>query len=64
VSQGISWTGRARTPGLLLAGFVFTDPMSVRGAHTGFPGKASGQFYVDAREDMKAIVERLMAERP
>jgi hypothetical protein len=36
----------------------------VRGAHTGFPGKASGKFYNDAREDMTAIIERLLAESP
>lgn len=36
----------------------------VRGAHTGFPGKASGKFYDDARADMTAVIERLLAESP
>lgn len=35
-----------------------------RGAHTGFPGKASGKFYDEARDDITGIIERLLAEGP
>ncbi len=36
----------------------------VRGAHAGFPGKASGKFHTEAKEEMTAQVERLLAEAP
>ena len=34
----------------------------VRATHTGFPSAASGEFYVRAREQMTATVERLLLE--
>ena len=34
----------------------------VRGAHAGFPSKASGELYTKAKEDFTAQVERLLAE--
>ena len=34
----------------------------VRATHTGFPSAASGEFYVRAREEMTATVERLLLE--
>jgi peroxiredoxin len=36
----------------------------VRGAHAGFPGKASGKFHTEAKEETTAQVERLLAEPP
>ena len=36
----------------------------VRGAHAGFPGKASGKFHTEAKDEMTAEVERLLAEAP
>jgi thiol-disulfide isomerase/thioredoxin len=36
----------------------------VRGAHAGFPGKASGKFHTEAKQEMTAQVERLLAEAP
>jgi len=35
----------------------------VRGAHAGFPGKASGKFHTEAKEEITALVERLLAEK-
>jgi thiol-disulfide isomerase/thioredoxin len=34
----------------------------VRGAHAGFPGKASGNFHQQAKEEIAKTVERLLAE--
>jgi thiol-disulfide isomerase/thioredoxin len=34
----------------------------VRGAHAGFPSKASGELYTKAKEDFTAQVEKLLAE--
>jgi thiol-disulfide isomerase/thioredoxin len=34
----------------------------VRSAHAGFPGKASGKFHNEARDEITALVERLLAE--
>jgi thiol-disulfide isomerase/thioredoxin len=34
----------------------------VRSAHAGFPSKASGKFHVEAKEEITALVERLLAE--
>ena len=34
----------------------------VRSAHAGFPGKASGKFHTEAKEEITALVERLLAE--
>jgi thiol-disulfide isomerase/thioredoxin len=34
----------------------------VRSAHAGFPGKASGKFYEEARKEVTSLVERLLAE--
>jgi peroxiredoxin len=34
----------------------------VRSAHAGFPSKASGKFHEDAKEEITALVERLLAE--
>jgi thiol-disulfide isomerase/thioredoxin len=36
----------------------------VRSAHAGFPGRASGKFHTEAKEEITALVERLLAERP
>jgi thiol-disulfide isomerase/thioredoxin len=36
----------------------------VRSAHAGFPGKATGKFHADAKEEITALVERLLAEKP
>jgi thiol-disulfide isomerase/thioredoxin len=36
----------------------------VRSAHAGFPGKATGKFHTDAKEEITALVERLLAEKP
>jgi len=36
----------------------------VRSAHAGFPGKASGKFHTEMKEDVTALVERLLAEKP
>jgi hypothetical protein len=35
----------------------------VRSVHAGFPGKASGQFHEEAKAELTALVERLLAER-
>ena len=35
----------------------------VRGVHAGFPGAASGKFHQDAKAEITADVERLLAER-
>src|SRR5262245_31971679 len=34
----------------------------VRSAHAGFPGRASGKFHTEAKEEITALVERLLAE--
>ncbi len=34
----------------------------VRSAHAGFPSKASGRFHTEAKEEITALVERLLAE--
>jgi thiol-disulfide isomerase/thioredoxin len=34
----------------------------VRSAHAGFPGKASGKFHTEAKEEITALVEKLLAE--
>jgi hypothetical protein len=34
----------------------------VRSAHAGFPGKASGTFHTEAKEEITSLVERLLAE--
>jgi len=36
----------------------------VRGVHAGFAGAASGVFHDNAKEEITATVERLLAERP
>jgi thiol-disulfide isomerase/thioredoxin len=36
----------------------------VRSAHAGFAGKASGKFHTEMREEVTALVERLLAEKP
>jgi thiol-disulfide isomerase/thioredoxin len=36
----------------------------VRSAHAGFPGKATGKFHTDVKEEITALVERLLAEKP
>ena len=36
----------------------------VRSAHAGFAGKASGKFHTEMKEDVTALVERLLAEKP
>jgi thiol-disulfide isomerase/thioredoxin len=36
----------------------------VRSAHAGFPGKATGKFHTEAKEEITALVERLLAEKP
>jgi thiol-disulfide isomerase/thioredoxin len=35
----------------------------VRSAHAGFPGAASGKFHEEAKHEITALVERLLAER-
>jgi thiol-disulfide isomerase/thioredoxin len=35
----------------------------VRSAHAGFAGKASGKFHLEMKEDITALVERLLAEK-
>ncbi len=35
----------------------------VRSAHAGFPGKASGKFHTEAKEEITSLVERLLAEK-
>jgi thiol-disulfide isomerase/thioredoxin len=35
----------------------------VRSAHAGFAGKASGKFHTEMKEDITALVERLLAEK-
>jgi hypothetical protein len=35
----------------------------VRGVHAGFPGAASGKFHQEAKAEITADVERLLAER-
>ena len=35
----------------------------VRGAHAGFPGKASGRFHDEAKQEITHTVEQLLAER-
>jgi thiol-disulfide isomerase/thioredoxin len=34
----------------------------VRSAHAGFPGRATGRFHTEAKEEITALVERLLAE--
>lgn len=36
----------------------------VRSVHAGFPGKASGKFHDEAKQEITELVERLLAERP
>ena len=36
----------------------------VRSAHAGFAGKASGTFHTEMKEDITALIERLLAEKP
>jgi thiol-disulfide isomerase/thioredoxin len=36
----------------------------VRSAHAGFAGKASGKFHTELKEEVTALVERLLAEKP
>jgi thiol-disulfide isomerase/thioredoxin len=36
----------------------------VRSAHAGFPGRATGKFHTEAKEEITALVERLLAEKP
>jgi len=36
----------------------------VRSAHAGFAGKASGKFHTEMKEEITALVERLLAEKP
>jgi thiol-disulfide isomerase/thioredoxin len=36
----------------------------VRSAHAGFPGKASGSFHAEAKQEITRTVEQLLAERP
>src|SRR4029077_4604587 len=36
----------------------------VRSAHAGFAGKASGKFHTEMKEEVTALVERLLAEKP
>jgi thiol-disulfide isomerase/thioredoxin len=36
----------------------------VKSAHAGFPGKATGKFHTEAKEEITALVERLLAEKP
>ncbi len=36
----------------------------VRSAHAGFAGKASGRFHTELKEEVTALVERLLAEKP
>jgi hypothetical protein len=35
----------------------------VRSTHAGFPGRASGKFHDEAKAEITATVERLLAER-
>jgi peroxiredoxin len=35
----------------------------VRSVHAGFPGKATGRFHFEAKQEITALVERLLAER-
>jgi thiol-disulfide isomerase/thioredoxin len=37
---------------------------TLRATHAGFPSQASGQFHTQAQEEVTALVERLLAERP
>jgi thiol-disulfide isomerase/thioredoxin len=36
----------------------------VKSVHAGFPGKATGKFHTEAKEEITALVERLLAEKP
>lgn len=36
----------------------------VRSAHAGFAGKASGKFHTELKEEVTALIERLLAEKP
>lgn len=36
----------------------------VRDVHAGFPSPASGSFYTETKDDIRAIIERLLAETP
>jgi hypothetical protein len=35
----------------------------VRSAHAGFAGKASGTFHTELKEEVTALIERLLAEK-
>jgi hypothetical protein len=35
----------------------------VRSAHAGFPGRASGKFHTEAKDEITSLVERLLAEK-
>jgi len=35
----------------------------VRSVHAGFPGKVTGKFHTEAKQEISALVERLLAER-
>lgn len=37
---------------------------SIRGVHAGFPSRASGSFYTEAKETIRLMVERLLTEPP
>jgi thiol-disulfide isomerase/thioredoxin len=36
----------------------------VKSVHAGFPGKATGKFHTEAKDEITALVERLLAEKP
>jgi len=42
--------------------FILGRDGTVRGAHAGFPGKASGKFHDEVKAETTATVERLLAE--
>jgi hypothetical protein len=55
LTQAVNWNSWPTTF------FVGRDGL-VRGAHAGFPSSASGELFVQAKEDFEAQVEKLLAE--
>ena len=55
LSQAVNWNAFPTT-------FFIARDGRVRGVHTGFPSSASGELYVQAKEEFAAQVERLLHE--
>ena len=55
LSQAVNWNAWPST-------FFLGRDGRVRGVHAGFPGRASGDFYSQAKKEFTGLAERLLAE--